>query len=158
MTRAPEKAIVMKSTGKALAPTDAFGEEAMEKIKGKEVLVWTKRARNPRHHRKAMAMIHLIFKNQSKFSTVDQLLTYLKLRIGHFDSYVVDGKPVMVPRSISFDALGQDEFDELYDRLLDVVIAEIVPGLRRSDIKRELLGFVERRDVAPPHDEERTHD
>lgn len=156
-SRAPEKAIVMRCSGKALVPTDAFGEEAMAKINGKEVLVWTKRARNPRHHRKAMAMIHLIFKNQSKFGTVDQLLTYLKLRTGHFDSYIVDGKPVVVARSIAFDALGQDEFESLYDRLLDVVVTEIVPGLKRSDIKRELLGFTERSNSAPPH-EERAHD
>lgn len=159
-SRAPEKAIVMRCTGKALVPTDVLSEEAMEKAKGKTVLVFTERPRHPKHHAKLMAMLNVVVNNQSMFPTIEKLLTYIKLRIGHTDSYVVDGKTVVVPRSISFASMSQDDFEAFYERAVDVILTEVVPpGLRRSTLRDEVMGFLEPRNAPPPHgDEERVHD
>ncbi len=156
--RAPEKAIVMRCTGKALVPTDRLSEEAMEKAKGKTMLVFTERPRNPKHHAKMMAMLNVVVNNQDTFPSIEKLLTYIKLRIGHTDSYIVDGKTVVVPRSISFASLSQDDFEQFYERAVDVILTEVVPpGLRRSALRKEIEGFLEPRN-APPPDEERSHD
>lgn len=156
-TRPSEQAILMRRRGKSLVPTDAMGEEAIEKIKADdEVMVWIKRPRNPRHHRKFMAMVNLIFRHQSKYETMKQLLTAIKLRTGHYESYIVDSKPVVVAESISYEAMGQSEFETFYDRVLDIVVSKIIPGLRRSDLKQELEGFARQMPPDRDADEART--
>lgn len=139
--RAPEKAIVMRSNGRALLPTDVHSEEAIASIKGKEVLVFTERARNPKHHAKFMAMVTLIFNNQSKHPTRDGVIEEIKYRTGHFTSHIYDGKLVVTLKSLKYASMDQTEFEAFYERALDVVEQHIAPGMKRADVKRELLGF-----------------
>jgi hypothetical protein len=152
--RAPEKAILMRRRGKSLVPFDARAEEALERLKPDDVvLVWAKKPRNPKHHAKFMAMVDFIFQHQSRYRTKDHLLTAIKLRAGLFENYIVDGKAVAVPGSVSFDKMGQVEFEEFYDRVMDIIVTEIVPAMKKADLKRELLGFVDTTARAPGGDE-----
>lgn len=146
MTARPsEKAIVMRRQGKSLVPTDALGEELMAKLGSDELMVWIKKARNPRQHRKLMALVSLIFKNQSKYPTQEQLLVAIKITAGECDTYVLgDGRVAFVPRSIAFENMEQTAFEDFYDRVIDIVTTKIIPGMKKSDLKRELLGFADR--------------
>ena len=155
-SRAPEKAIIMRRHRKgalALVPTDTVAETALERLKpGDEVFVWTKKPRNPKFHRKFMAMIHFIFQHQSKYRTLDNLLTAIKLRVGLFETYIVGDKTCFVPGSISFEKMGEVEFEEFYERVMDVIVTEIAPAIKKADLKRELLGFVDTSARAPAPD------
>ena len=54
-----------------------------------------------------------------------------------------DGTEVRIPKSIAFHAMDQAEFEAFYERVIDVVVSEIIPGLSREDLKRELSEFTE---------------
>lgn len=137
--------IVMTKAKGALRPGDRASEDDFARIpEGAEVFVEIRRPRSLKHHKKFMALVGLIFQHQSKYQTRDQLLTAIKLRTGHYDTYIVNDKPVVVPKSLAFDSLDQTAFEDFYDRTLDIVVTEIIPGLRKADLKRELLGFADR--------------
>ena len=50
----------------------------------------------------------------------------------------------MVPRSISFANMSEEEFSELYSNVIDVILKNIPSNFEREDIERaaeEILGF-----------------
>ena len=90
---------------------------------GEVRLCEVRKVRNPQHHRKAFAVLLFALENQETYKTVESLLLAVKLQTGHFDSISIgaSGKVFYVPKSISFSAMGQDEFSDFYVRMLDAL-------------------------------------
>jgi len=118
--------IMLKREGHALIPATEHDEDQFQKLRFN---LWYKtdmrRARNPDHHRKGFALIKLIFDSQEKYQTVKDLLTELKLQTGWYTEHVRGtGELVYIPKSISFADMDQTEFEEFYDRVLDIAIQQ----------------------------------
>lgn len=99
--------------------------------------------RNPQHHRLLFALIQLITENSEAYRTTEQALVAIKLAAGYFEP-VVDprtGHVVPVPQSISFEKMGQEDFERFYSAALDGVIQVILPQLGRGDVD-ELLSMI----------------
>jgi hypothetical protein len=128
-----------------LEPADERARETLARVKdGDYVLVDVKRLRNPRHHRKMFALLNLIFENQSRYHSIDDMLGAIKVFLGHTRTVRMrDGREFVLPKSIAFDKMDQTEFEVFYARVIDCVISEIIPRLSRKDLERELLEFVE---------------
>lgn len=143
MSRPEEKAILLRRRGNSLVAVDEHAQEAIGRLGAEaDIYVWLKQARNPKHHRKFFALVNTIFKAQSKYPTQESLLTAIKIAVGHVDTFVgADGKVYYVVRSLSFDAMDQAEFDRFYEAVIDIVVTRLLPGVRRSDLKRELEEF-----------------
>lgn len=145
MTRPEEKAVLMRRRGNALAAVDARTQEVISKIPGDaDVYVWVKQARNPAHHRKFMSLVDLIHKHQTKYPSRDILLDAIKIAVGHCDTFIIkDGtdRVGVRPRSIAFEAMGQQEFSDFYERVLDIVVAQILPGVTKEDLRKQLLEY-----------------
>lgn len=126
-----------------LRPTDEAGEEALRKVKvGALVKVeFTAKPRNIQHHRKLFALLNLIYQNQEHYKTVEHILAAMKFALGYTEIIRTKRGEIEVPLSISFAAMSQDEFDIFYNRAVDFVLAEVVPGLKRADLERELMEF-----------------
>lgn len=135
--------LLAKTSSYRLGPADEAAEKVIRRWgKGEAIVCEVKRARNPGGHRKAYALLRLVFENQNKYSTIDDLLTEIKLRAGHYDEYVTTrGELVYTPRSISFAELDEDEFVEFYDKMIDAMIKHILPGVGREDLEDEVLRF-----------------
>ena len=133
--------LVAKTIGGRLAPIDDAGREAIDKLRvGDIVRVEMKRPRNVDHHRKLFALLELILRNQTRYASMDALLDAIKVFVGHCTVMKLrDGREVYVPKSISFSAMDQTEFDQFFDRVVKVVTEQIIPGLDRKDLERELL-------------------
>ena len=87
--------------------------------------------------------MQLVFENQTRYGSVEQLVDAVKLAVGH--SYVVrtlDGAAVTVPRSISFARMDQETFDRFWDRVVDLVVTRLLPGVTREDLEREFAEVV----------------
>lgn len=142
-TRPEEQSVLMRRQGNALVPTDDRSSEAFSKVGSGDVLVWIKKPRNPKFNRYFFAMVGVIFDNQSRYQTKDQLLDAIKIAVGHYDTVISarDSKPYLVLRSISFDNMDEMQFKEFVDRVMDVVAAQIIPNLKPGDLRRELEGF-----------------
>ena len=98
------------------------------------------RPRNGPHHRKFMALIHLVTENSEIYTTIPRALVGIKLAAGYFDA-IPDprtGEIIPVPQSISYDAMDQDTFEQFYSAALDGVLQVILPTMGRDTADRLL--------------------
>jgi hypothetical protein len=91
-------------------------------------------------------LVQMILDNSEVFKGKRQLHDYLKIRAGHATPIVAKstGEIYMVADSIDFDTLGEDEFQEVWRRIVDVVAADILPGVTVPELEYEiqkLCGF-----------------
>lgn len=110
--------------GSRLAPATADDEKKIETLRGEN---WYKadirKARNPGYHRRAFALIKLIFESQERYTSIEDLLVELKLQCGWYVEHVRhSGELIYVAKSIAFESMDQLQFERFYDRLVDVAI------------------------------------
>ncbi len=105
------------------------------------------KGRNLGHHRKFFAMLRFVRFNMPEHLTdayrnEEQLLDEIKLKVGHSETrYRMDGTEWAKPKSINFESMDQNEFNEFYNRALDVVILDIMKGVTREDLITEIASF-----------------
>ena len=124
-----------------LFPTTREAADRLAKQEGKELLCEIRRPRNLAHHRKFWSMCAFLAEHSSY--TAEQVCDIFKLRTGlTTQSQLQDGTIVQHPGSISFAKLDQEGFEVFYERCLDVVAKEILPGVKRGDVERELMEYL----------------
>jgi hypothetical protein len=89
--------------------------------------------RNGGLHRKAFALLKIVYPH-TDYPTMDRLRSAMTIGAGFVEDTVdpYSGQVVWVPKSWSFEAMDNVEFEELYNRLVDVAL-QIVPGSKRDD-------------------------
>ncbi len=75
----------------------------------------------------------------------EKALVAVKLCTGYADPLIhpATGEVLMIPRSIAFENLGQEDFERFYEAALAAVSSHIVPHLRPEDRDRVLAEIVE---------------
>ena len=138
------KLLCRKTLAGQLAPIDDAGREAIGRLSMEDIVsVEFRRPRNIGHHRKFFALVNLIYMNQTRYRSPDELLDAIKVLAGHsFPVRLRNGTEVRVPKSIAFHNMDQVEFDAFWDRVVTVVCEQIIPNLNREDLERELLDLV----------------
>lgn len=128
----------------SLRPTDEAGKDYVRKIKQDEVVrADIVRVRNPRQHRMYWALITLIHPQQDQWPTVESLSKAILCAIGHGE--IVKSKSGICwlkPKSIAWGNLGQDEFNEIFDRAIKLICEKILPGMSDDDLRREVLDMI----------------
>ena len=135
--------MLRKRLSGVLEPIDEAGRDAIMRIKAGDVVrAEVSRPRNLQHHKKWWALVSLIYQNQSRYKSPEALNDAIKVYVGHCEVVALqNGKVMHVPKSIAFHAMDQFEFEEFYDRAIDMICQEIIPRLNKEDLKRELLEF-----------------
>lgn len=136
--------LLRKTLGGKLEPVDDVGRDILSHIAtGNVVRAEVKRPRNLGHHRKFWALVSMIYENQTRYGSPELLLDAIKVHIGHCETMKLrDGREVLIPKSISFSQMDQTAFDQFWDRVVACVCKDIIPGLKRADLERELLDLV----------------
>lgn len=122
----------------ALRPVDDDGREYIAKKQGKTLRVEITEPRNAGHHRKFFAMMGIVLRAQDHYKTTDQLLNVCKLAIGHVEVCKTKHGMVQWPASISWAKMDQEQFDAFYNRAVDWVCMEVLPGLAKGDLDNEV--------------------
>jgi len=79
--------------------------------------------RNVSFHRKFFALINMIYSNQEHYNNIDRLRKDLIIEAGFYEEWTdLHGEVQTEAKSISFSSMKQDEFDELYNRVLDQIV------------------------------------
>jgi hypothetical protein len=132
--------VLLIREGSKLGAADSLSAELIAGIKAHETVTATiRRPRSRGHHRTLFALMKVVFEAQNTFATIDQLLGALKLSIGLFDTgLTIDKVPYVVPRSISFTAMDQNQFTILYDKMVDVILTKILPAVSRADLEAQI--------------------
>lgn len=128
----------------SLWPIDAEGEAAMRDLPtDADVRVTIRRARNVQFHRLFFGLLNLVAQSGGPYDSADQLLTVVKIGIGHVDGIVLpDGSMAWHPRSISFAKMDETEFRAFYDRAVDFIIKHVMPGTSESALRAEVEAMI----------------
>lgn len=134
--------ILLTRRGNALLP---YGDEALDAVKAFPLdgifNAKITRVRNYEHHKGYFAMVHqawefLTEKENAEFGSENNFRKFLQVEAGYFDLMVVDDVVLKFPKSVSFESLGEDEFSELHQRVLDVIFYRYGERMNEEDILR----------------------
>lgn len=143
--------LLLIKTPKGWAPgnLDAQEEHSRQKV-GQYSHGKFRKVRDSVKHRKFFALLNVAFdwwepgEINSKYGkpekNFDQFRHDLTILAGYYDTVVrVDGSVRIIPKSISFAKMDNDEFEALYSRVIDVIIQRIIPNSSREDIENMVL-------------------
>lgn len=129
------KAVFVRQ-GDVLAPAHEEGRNIVGRLKeGERVLLHVDRVRYPDHHR----LVFAVFGELSKATgiPVDTIILWLKWETGLVDVVRLPNKKVIAEaRSISWESMGQDEFQEWWNDALMVIKEKILPKVPRRNFEQ----------------------
>ena len=142
--------LLLLNTSEGLKP--CYDEDYEEKKKlrsGKVYQAEIKLARNVEFHRKYFKLINLSWEYQNENrqkhfkNNVNAFRKSVEMAAGHFDTeYSIARKEwVEVPKSIAFDKMDEVEFQELYDRVKDVLFTIFLKHISEEEFMRNLVNF-----------------
>lgn len=149
-----EHSIWVKRRGSILVPGDGRSEDAVMAMReGALIMVRAKVPRNPNQHRLFWHLCRLVFENSDDFTSAEHVAEQIKIGVGYVDRVrlvVPDlddfGPPLEVDqvrgKSLSFESMSQTEFGPFFDRALDYVVNELLPGMERKDVEDHVNGLI----------------
>lgn len=107
-----------------LEPAHSHDVAAFDTLhRGNEYKVVVTQARNIGHHRKAFALLQMVFENQDIYDNIEDLLVEFKLKSGHYREHITTkGKLIYVPKSLAFENLDQTAFEEIYSKFITIAM------------------------------------
>jgi|TARA_R110000803_G_scaffold115775_3_gene184307 hypothetical protein len=123
-----------------LKPTDKESWFALTKIQGKTVSVTTTQARSPEQHKLFFRLLKKAFDNQqTKFPTMDDMRKALLVEAGYSEpNYKINGEVMLVAKSIAFHNMKHDEFNALFDNVVELICKHIIVGMNKLDLVNEI--------------------
>lgn len=135
----------MRREGNRLAPVDPMSEEDLQKVPcKKDVLVTVRSPRNIRQFRMAWALASKIAASCDYLHDSEDGMDWLKLKARHV-KYIQDPvthQMAIIPKSIAFASLKQDDFKRVFDRMIWVVCSEILPGMDEGTLRAEISAMI----------------
>lgn len=135
-----------KTAGGALASADQQSAEYIAKLKlGATVTATVRQPRNVRFHRKFWALLNVAYdawepvgkeyKGQPVQKNFEQFRRDVTILAGYYEStYTLKGDVRLVPKSISFASMDEDEFGKLYSAIIDVILSRILTNYTKDDL------------------------
>jgi len=133
--------IYVKNTVNGLLPLYPTDLEEKKKLKIGEIYKATiVNPRNYEFHKKFMALINVGHQNTKLEMPFDSYRRYVTIKAGFFKAYTTDKGTYFEAESISFGSMSQDKFEEVYSRVLDVIIKDI--NVTKEMIEKVLISFM----------------
>jgi len=134
---------IRKNRFGSLEPDDKAGIEYVSKLNvGDIIKAKTNKPRNYEFHKKFFALIDLVFENQDKYETLEDLLVEIKLKVGHYKEHLTTkGQIIYLPKSISFAKMDEAEFSIFYEKVIDVILKYFIP-VSRQDLELMINEFI----------------
>jgi len=129
-----------------LVPVDQTSADIMAKLKPNgEYQVKITQPRNIAFHRKAWALLQVIYdawepselthKGVKVQKNLESLRNDLTILAGYYTSeFKYDGTLRLRAKSWSFASMSQEDFEEMYSKIIDVALAKILINYSRDDI------------------------
>ena len=122
-----------------LQPADDAATAFVGRLKrGELVAVTVTRPRNLAHHRKFWKLMEIVAHNQEHYKSAEEVCAAFKVAIGHCDFVQTKHGLIGIPRSISFARMNQAAFDVFYDKAIEYLTTEVVPGLDQDALRAEV--------------------
>lgn len=138
----------MVTDGGLIPMYDSDLEERKKLKRGDRVLCRITKPRNYEFHKKFFALVRLTYENlpehlhsMLRIRSEKDMLTSIKLELGYADRLWYSGKQIAVPKSISFAAMDQAEFERFFARAVDLVLTLYLRGTDRKELLDEVDRF-----------------
>jgi len=132
--------IYLKNTLSGLIPLYDSDFEQKRKLKlNTDYLADIVNPRNIGFHKKFFALINLGHKNTKLRLPFESYRAYVLMKAGYVKTFTTPSGLMFLPESISFANKTQDQFEEVYSRVIDVIIKDI--GVTSEEIEKELIEF-----------------
>lgn len=131
----------LKRTLNGFSPADDMSVETARRFKVGEIFkAEVVKPRSRKTLGRYWVLCQMILDNSDTFRSKEQVSDYLKIRTGHSTSIVSKstGEIFHVANSIDFDSMCEAEFAELWQRVCDVVVQDILPGITQHEIEYEI--------------------
>jgi hypothetical protein len=135
------KLFVIKQLDHTLKVAYNSDYDKIKKLKvGQEYQCEVKQPRNLKFHKKFFALVNMLFENQEIYNNPDRLRKDLIIEAGLYDEWA-DFQGVMQreAKSISFAKMTENEFSELYSKVIDVIVKHF--NFDRQDIIENVQQF-----------------
>ena len=121
-----------------LCPADDRSRETLRTVHAGEVFkINFKRNRDYQKHKRFFSFLQSTFDMQDHFTEFANYRHWLTMKAGHYTTIVApNGNTIFQPKSISFDAMEEDEFKELFSTCIDVFLRELGNGITQDEILR----------------------
>lgn len=118
------KVILVKQLNNSLKVAYNSDYDKIKKLKlGEEYQCEIKQPRNLKFHRKFFALINLLFQNQELYVSSDRLRKDLLIAAGFYQDWIdLNNEKQREAKSISFAKMKQEEFDQMYTKVIDVIV------------------------------------
>lgn len=138
--------LLLLNTAQGLKP--CYDEDYDEKKKLKIGVTYSAEIRQPRNlgfHRKFFSLIKLAHENLPEgiyepHPSMDTYRNIVTIKAGFYKSYKSVKGIYLEPESISFGNMNQERFEEVYNRVLDVILLDI--GGTSEELEREILNYI----------------
>jgi hypothetical protein len=133
--------LLCRNTISGLVPLYPSDYDEKRKLKlGQDYEVSITNPRNVGFHRKFFALLNVGHENTSLDMPFETYRKYMTVKAGYFTAYQTPKGVYYDPESISFANMNQDEFEQVYSRVLDKVIEDI--GVTKEEIEKQLINFM----------------
>jgi hypothetical protein len=134
--------ILVKNTEYGLIPMyDSDLEEKKKLTLDQEYWGEFKKARNYKFLKKFMALIRYGNENSKTVEMpFDAYREYITMKAGYFEHYSTPTKTFFRAKSIAFDNMDEETFQDVYSRVLDEIIKDT--EATKEDIEKELSSFL----------------
>ena len=122
----------------ALWAYNSESEEVINKLSENEVYYYdVKKERNPQFHAKLFVLFTIGYQNVETKLPFDAWRKIKTMEAGYFDSWTTEKGTYFEAKSLSFEKMSQEEFDDLYSKVLQVIANEI--GTTNEELEIQLL-------------------
>lgn len=125
-------------------PADDYARQEFEELENNRVYrIQVSKPRSGRQHRLFMGLCAKIADNIDG-ATTQAMYTYIKGRLGHCDIVQLpNGDKVRNYKSIAFDKMPQDEFQNFMNDAVELICSELIPGLNNQELMDEVNNMLE---------------
>ena len=133
--------LIVRNTITGLIPLFPSDFDQKRKLKlGVDYEADIKLPRNYPFLKKFMALINLGCENSSLDMPHETYRKYMTIKAGYYNAYSTPKGVYYEAMSISFSSMHEDEFQEVYYRVLDKIIEDI--GSTKDEIEKQLIDFM----------------
>jgi hypothetical protein len=128
--------ILMRRLAGGLFPLDAKAAALIHKLPQRTpVAVRIDRRRSAVQNAMYWSVLEHVVAATGRWRTPEELHIALKVATGHVDPVrLIDGRMILVPQSIGFDHMSQDEAQAYYDAAFRVICDEVMGGMEPTDL------------------------
>lgn len=126
---------LVKTKSGVFVPYDDADHEKAKKIAAGTV-VKAGKPRNYQFHKKAFALMMAGFSNQEKYPSFEIFRKVMTILAGYYDEVESKRGVEYIPRSLSYENMNAEEFEEWYNAVLPVIANHI--GVTVEELLNEL--------------------